>query len=317
MAHVGQKRRFQAVRLLGAVAGREEFLLHAFAFGDDLRCSDERLGPPLRVERLHGRQRLDPFHVPVTALVGYHPVLFANLVGAACRQVVVSLPYAVAVLLVYLREIAFDAHRKRSVALHDHLAGGGFDRFVDVAEDGAVVQVAFPRNDVGDVERQREFVVYRVQFLLRLVQRGAVQTEDVDVVGQVRAAENHLEKDVPRFVVEGKGDGPVFRQHDVHQTQEFRKRIREKLASPFADDLIPGQERPFEVGVYVTEFGVGGIVVTVEDHALLNVDDRHPVEQVCVFYLAFRFPPAGRFDFVHDADAPLLEEDEKQEKAAA
>ena len=317
VAHVGQKRRFQAVRLFGAVAGREEFLLHAFAFGDDLRRSDERLGPSLRVERLHGGQRFDPFHVPVSAFVGDHAVLFADLVRTAGYQVVVGLPYAVAVLLVYLREIAFVAYRKRSFVLQDRLSGGGFDRFVDVAEDGAVVQVAFPRNDVGHVERQRELVVDRVQFLLRLVQRGAVQTEDVDVVGQVRAAQNHFEKDVQRFVVEGIGDGPVFRQDDVHEPQELGERIGEKFAPPFADDLIPGQERPFEVGVYVAEFRIGGIVFLVEYDPFLNVDDRHPVEQVRIFYLAFRFPSAGRFDLSHDADAPLLEEDEQQEETAA
>ena len=117
VAHVGQKRRFQAVRLFGAVAGREEFLLHAFAFGDDLRRSDERLGPSLRVERLYGGQRFDPFHVPVSAFVGDHAVLFADLVRTAGYQVVVGLPYAVAVLLVYLREIAFVAYRKRSFVL--------------------------------------------------------------------------------------------------------------------------------------------------------------------------------------------------------
>ena len=227
-------------------------------------------------------------------------------------HVVVGLPYAVAVLLVYLREIAFVAYRKRSFVLQDRLSGGGFDRFVDVAEDGAVVQVAFPRNDVGHVERQRELVVDRVQFLLRLVQRGAVQTEDVDVVGQVRAAQNHFEKDVQRFVVEGIGDGPVFRQDDVHEPQELGERIGEKFAPPFADDLIPGQERPFEVGVYVAEFRIGGIVFLVEYDPFLNVDDRHPVEQVRIFYLAFRFPSAGRFDLSHDADAPLLEEDDRR-----
>lgn len=104
---------------------------------------------------------------------------------------------------------------------------------------------------------------------------------------------------------------------DVHEPQELGERIGEKFAPPFADDLIPGQERPFEVGVYVAEFRIGGIVFLVEYDPFLNVDDRHPVEQVRIFYLAFRFPSAGRFDLSHDADAPLLEEDEQQEETAA
>ena len=313
VAHVGQEGRFEAVRLLGAVACRTEVLLQPLARRDDERRSDEVQRAPVVVALVHGGLCLHPVQMPASSGVGGYAVLLAHLVLPSGDQVVVGAAHPLAVFLVDLGEIAFRGDFQLLVGVRpgEHLA---VHRFVHVAQDRPFAQVPFPGHDVRHVERHRQLVVNRIEFLLRFVERRAVEAEDVDVFFEVRAADHHFVEDVARFVIIGVGDGPVLGLCDFYQPHEFGHREGEQFADPSSDRLLAGDEYAFVTGVHVAVEGVCGVAVFVVNHLHLDVDDRHGVEQVRIFRQTFRFPLPGRFHAVHHANAPLLDADEGQQQ---
>ena len=309
VAHVGQECRFQAVRLLGAVACGEQLLLHLFAFGDHERCSDQRQRPAVSVAGFDRGLCLDPLHVPVSAFVGYDAELFADLLRTPFDQVPVSRADAFPVFLVDFREVALLVHRKRGVVCQRH-SGGHLGRLVEVAQDSVVRKIPLPGDDVGHVERQCEFPVHRIHLFLGVVQGRAVDAENVDRVLSVRRADDDFVEDIHRFMVIREGDAPLFLQDDVDDRHELGLRLGKNRRPGFADHFVPAVERTFKIGIHIDVNSVYGRSLCVEHGPFLHIQDRHVVEQVRICGLGFPLLLVGCVDFAQDGDPPLLEDEE-------
>ena len=83
---------------------------------------------------------------------------------------------------------------------------------VYVAKYGSVQQIPFPGHNIGNIQRHGKLLVGGTQLLLRFMQFGAVQTENIDRIALVSAFQHYIEECVYPLEVIRECDGLILVQ---------------------------------------------------------------------------------------------------------